>query len=81
MVSDKNLAENIATQLGGGYWEVDNHYFFSKVECLRYASRIKNYDVTFHYHDEFYNSLQWHTEPSESLEELYRIRAQQLRDK
>lgn len=81
MVSDKILAENISTQLGSGYWEVDNHYFFSKAECLRYASSIKNYNVSFHYHDEFYNSLQWHTEPSESLDELYKRRAQQIRDK
>jgi hypothetical protein len=81
MVSDKILAENISSQLGGGYWQVNGQYFFSKIDCLRYASQIKKYDVTFHYHDEFYKSLSWNNEPSEPLEELYRRRAQQLRDK
>lgn len=81
MVSDKLLAESISTQLGSGYWKVGDRYFFNKAECLRYATSINDFNVTFHYHDEFYNSLQWHTEPSESLEELYRRRAQQLRDK
>lgn len=81
MVSEESLAKQIAGSYGGGYWQVRGKYFFDKSECLRYATTIKDHNITFHYNDEFYNSLQWHTEPKESLEELYVQRAKQLREK
>jgi len=64
-----------------GYWKVNDKCFFNKAECLRYASSIKNYNVTFHFFDEVYKTLDWSKEPIEDLDELYRRRAQQLRDK
>jgi len=81
MVSDKTLAENISKLYGGGYWKVGDRYFFDKSKCLRYATEIKNYQITFHYNDDFYSTLDHTQEPNESLEELYRLRAQELRDK
>jgi len=81
MITDKHLAEKIALETSSGYWSVNNTYFFHKAECLRYATLIKNYNVNFHYFDNFYSSLSWNNEPNESLEELYKRRAQQLREK
>ena len=81
MVSDKLIAEQLAKETSSGYWEAGGHYFFSKVECLRYASAIKDYNVRFHYNDDFYSVLNVRQEPTETLKELYKRRAQQLRDK
>jgi len=81
MIKDKLIAERIALETSSGYWSVNNTYFFSKADCLRYATYIKDYNVEFHYFDSFYSTLSWNTEPKESLEELYKRRAQQLREK
>lgn len=81
MVSDKLIANQLAKETSSGYWEAGGHYFFNKAECLRYASQVQDFNVKFHYNDEFYQSLNIRQEPTESLEELYRQRAQQLRDK
>jgi len=81
MINDKVLAERIALETNSGYWSVNNTYFLNKSECLRYATSIKDYNVRFHYFDNFYKNLEWHTESNESLEQLYKRRAEQLRDK
>lgn len=81
MVSDKSLANTISGRYGGGYWKIGEKYFFDKAECLRYASLKKDFNITFHYNDEFYSTLQWKEEPKESLKELYKQRAIQLREK
>ena len=80
MVSDKSIADNIAYTTNTGYWHVGGVYFFNKQECLKYASRIRDFNITFHYNDAVHQSLDWSKEPSRSLKELYRERAQQLRD-
>jgi hypothetical protein len=81
MIRDKSVADKMANDVNSGYWKVDDCFFFDKAECLRYASQINNTDVTFHFFDDFYKAIRWDSEPSESLEELYKIRAQQIRDK
>jgi hypothetical protein len=81
MIADQILAEKIALETSSGYWGVNGFYFFDKSACLRYATSIKNFNVTFHYFDSFYQSLNWNTEPRENLKELYKKRAQQLRAK
>jgi hypothetical protein len=81
MITDKILAEKVALETNSGYWSVNNTYFLNKAECLRHATQIKDYNVQFHYFDSFYSSLTWNNEPKESLEELYKRRAQQLREK
>ena len=80
MIEDKKLAEIIGLKRKCGYWEVNNKYFFDKFECLRYASSIKNYDVQFHFYDCVYGQLNWNKEPTETLDEMYKDRALQLRD-
>lgn len=81
LITDKLIAERIAIEKNSGYWSVGGAHFFNKAECLRYATQIKNYNVSFHYNDSVFQSLSWNHEPSESLEELYRRRAEQLREK
>lgn len=81
MIVDKVIADRIAMQTNSGYWTVNNKYFFDKAECLRYATRIKNYDVRFYFYDDFFNMLDWTQEPTESLTEIYAKRARQLREK
>ena len=55
--------------------------FFNKIECLQYASKIKNYKVSYHLFDSAYEALDWTAEPKSSLDELYKLRAWQIRDK
>jgi hypothetical protein len=81
MIADKLVADKISLEINSGYWSVDDKFFFDKSECLRYASSIKNLDVKFHFFDQFYNSLKWEDEPAEDIRDLYRKRAEQLRNK
>lgn len=81
MIIDKAIATTIAHKINSGYWHVNGHYFFNKAECLRYASLIKNHNVTFHFFDEVYNTLDWTKEPTQSLDSLYAERALQIREK
>ena len=78
---DQTLADQMSYNLKSGYWKVNGKCFFSKIECLRYASEIKNGNITFHYFDSLFKSINWNIEPKESLSEIYKNRAQQLRDK
>lgn len=81
MLNDVLLAEKIGINKKCGYWEVNGHYFFDKFQCLRYASEIKKYDIKYHFYDSVYRALNWSEEPADTLEKMYRERAQQLRDK
>jgi uncharacterized protein YdeI (BOF family) len=78
---DELTIKPLAYQSYRGFWKVNGRCFFNKAECLRYASSIKNFAVTYHFFDEVYKSLDWNKEPVETLDQLYRLRAQQLRDK
>jgi hypothetical protein len=81
MVNDKNIADELSRQTNSGYWQVGGKYFFDKRECLKYATDIKNHNVSFHFFDEIYQSIDWSVEPEKSLSELYADRARQLREK
>lgn len=81
MIQDKKLAEQYSYSTNRGYWALDGNFFFSRAECLRYASEIKRSDITYHYFDSVWETMDWSNEPVESLKELYKQRAQQLRDK
>jgi|688.fasta_scaffold03268_15 hypothetical protein len=81
MITDHKIALDFAKITNSGYWSVDDQYlFFNKAECLRFASLNDNSEVRYHFFDDFYNSLSWH-EPIQGLEELYKKRALQLREK
>jgi hypothetical protein len=79
MLTDKVLAEKIGLEKRCGYWECSGTYFFDKAECLRYASAY-NKEVKYHLFECVFSHIDWSKEPSESLDELYKNRAQQLRD-
>jgi hypothetical protein len=82
MITDRVLADEITKQTNRGYWSVNRKFFFfNKLEALRYASHLKTDKILYHYLDDFYRNLKWDLEPSESLEEYYKRRAQCLRDK
>jgi hypothetical protein len=81
MLSNQLYADKIAYDLKTGYWKVNDKFFFHKADCLRYASKIKDYNVTFHYFDNVFKTIDWKVEPTQSLQQLYKERAQQLRDK
>lgn len=81
MINDKAIANKLAIETNSGYWQVNDRYFFDKRECLKYASNIKNYNVSFHFFDDIYQSIDWSTESEKSLDQLYLDRAIQLREK
>jgi hypothetical protein len=63
-----------------GYYKVNNQIILEKVAAVYEANKTKA-DIDWYFHDDVYNATDWTTEPVESLDELYRQRAQQLRDK
>ncbi len=78
---DEAIAIKIAYQINSGYWKVFNRCFFDKAECLRFASRIRNYNVTYHFYDEVYTKLDWTKVPEQSLDSMYAERARKIREK
>ena len=81
MITDKLIAERISLERNCGYWGVNNHYFFNKAECLKYATQIKDFNIIYHYYDSAFQTVKWNNEPTETLEQLYKKRAEQLRQK
>jgi hypothetical protein len=62
-----------------GYYTVDQVVYHNKIDAL-YASSKSGSQVHWHWHKE-YDSVPWGNESPYSLNEIYRRRAQQLRDK
>ncbi len=64
-----------------GYYKVGDFIFTHKIEALKYAKKFGS-SVSFHFNDEVFSSYDWTVdpEPNTSLSELYRLRAQELRD-
>jgi hypothetical protein len=63
-----------------GHYRVKDQLFDNKYDAVMYAQRTNN-DVSWHFFDEVFDKVNWYEEPDLSLTELYRIRAQQIRDK
>jgi hypothetical protein len=63
-----------------GYYRVNNKLFSDKIEAILFANSTLA-DITWHFHDEIFNSLNWTIEPSLELRTLYKLRASQLREK
>lgn len=63
-----------------GYWKVDERKFSKKIDALQYASRT-NRDISYIYFDHVWDSFDRSKLGNNSLSDLYRQRAQQLRDK
>jgi hypothetical protein len=60
-----------------GRWFVGDSVFYTKPMAVEYASRT-NQQIHFDFHNKFYDSVDWGKEPAQSLQELYRDRAEQL---
>jgi len=60
-----------------GHWLVGDRVFYTKPMAVEYASRT-NEQIHFDFHNSFYDSVDWSEEPEQSLQEIYRARAEQL---
>jgi len=63
-----------------GFYQVDDLKFVSKFDAA-YAASKKNLPIHWNFNESTFNLFNWEQEPVESLGELYRQRAQQLREK
>ena len=63
-----------------GYYMVDSYIFFNKGDALIHASKTGK-DVTWYFNDDIFSAIDWSIPIDTSLTELYKQRAQQLRDK
>ena len=68
------------TRLDLGYYTVDGKIFPSKVAALIEGTRLDIHPA-WHFNNEVFGRIDWSQEPAEDIYELYRQRAQQLRDK
>jgi hypothetical protein len=62
-----------------GYYKVNGKIFYDKIQALIYATETKS-DVTWHFFEEIFQKVNWEVEPEISLDELYRLRALQIRE-
>jgi hypothetical protein len=63
-----------------GYYTVGTKKFYGKVEALIEATKTKEFPI-WHYNRNVFDNVKWQEEPQTPLRELYRMRAQQLREK
>jgi hypothetical protein len=62
-----------------GYYLVNNQIYYNKYHALIDASKT-NQQVRWFFNEDKFVPFAWHIEPEETLKDLYRARAQQLRD-
>lgn len=63
-----------------GYWQVANKYFIKKLDAI-IESTATNTKIDYHFFDRVWESFDRSTIGNHNLQQLYKIRAQQLRDK
>ena len=63
-----------------GYYQVGNQVFNYRIRALQQATRI-NQPVRWVFNDDVFSAMNWQTPLHLSLDEIYRTRAQQLRQK
>jgi len=63
-----------------GYYKLGDKTIFGKVEALMEATRTGVFPE-WHFNRPVFNKIKWQEAPAVALKELYRIRAQQLREK
>jgi hypothetical protein len=66
-----------------GFYKVDNYITPNKVDALIYATKHNKRfeDIVWNFNNELFGKTDWTVEPAESIQSLYKKRAQQLRDK
>jgi len=62
-----------------GFYRVGELKFYSKFDAADVAVKV-NQPITWHFNDEVFGLHDWTKEPVATMSEIYRIRAQQLRD-
>ena len=72
-----NIEHMIKTEIG--YYSVGNTRYSSKFEAVM-AAQPKNESISWNFFDEILSKVNWEVEPNITLDNLYRIRAQQIRD-
>lgn len=68
------------TRLDLGYYTVDGKIFPSKVAAL-IEGTTRNIHPEWQFHNEFFDRIDWTQEPDVDIYELYRQRAQQIRER
>jgi len=61
------------------YYTVGNKPFYDKLDAVSHADATKQ-EVVWQYHDSIYESFDWTKEPELSLDQLYAIRAREIRE-
>lgn len=62
-----------------GFYQVGNYKTYSKFRAVEHYNK-SNEKIKWNFNDEVYQCYNWSVEPKETLSELYRQRAQELRD-
>ncbi|CAB4163982.1 hypothetical protein UFOVP1146_338 [uncultured Caudovirales phage] len=63
-----------------GFYIVNNVSYFNKLQAIE-ASLASGHEILFDWNNSFWLAQNWLQEPTESLKDLYRIRAEQIRSK
>jgi hypothetical protein len=74
------MLDNMQIDNYAGYYQVGEQIFFNKLSAILHSKKTHHFPK-FVFHDNVFESLDWTVEPDETLDELYRQRAQGLRDK
>lgn len=77
-LSQLNLLD-LPKKIKFGYYSVGDLDFISKIAAIEHDHRTQH-GVKWHFINEIFESYDWTLEPKESLQELYRQRAQQIRE-
>ena len=62
-----------------GYYFVGQEKFRNKISAILHANKTKS-DIGWYFYNEIYNALDWSVEPTTTVSEFYKIRAQQIRE-
>lgn len=62
-----------------GFYTVNGKIFYDKIQAIIFANESKA-DIEWNYYNDIFYSIDWTKEPETSLDEFYKLRAQQLRD-
>ena len=62
-----------------GIYSVNNKIYTDKIEAILEANKT-NADITWDFHNDEFKKINWTTEPELTLSDLYKLRAQQIRD-
>ncbi len=74
-----NAQQQAILRSAAGFYECCGRVFLNKIQAIEFA-RSQGHGIHWNFHENSFNVHDWSKEPSESLEELYQQRAQQLRD-